>query len=301
MIQGPDARADRFLTDLAAITRRIERAQNQITSGRRLNQVSDAPDEVSRLLQIRAELSSTEQIHFNLGRVQTEVDSAEQALQHGVLLMDRVSVLAAQGANGTLGASERRSISVEVGTLLEQLGNLTGTAVEGRYLFSGDADQTVPYQLNLNLYNPFSAYQGSTSTRQVQHPSGQRFSVALTADQIFDDPTPGNSVFQAVNDLRQALAADDPAAINQAMTLVRSSSAHLNNQLAYYGTVQNQVREALDSSSSKELQLHQQISNIQDTDLASAILELNNAQLQQRATLSAEGQRSRETLFNYLR
>ncbi|MBM3812349.1 MAG: hypothetical protein FJW20_12040 [Acidimicrobiia bacterium] len=301
MIRGPDARSDKFLTDLANITRRLERAQNQITSGRRINRVSDSPDEVSRLLQIRTELASTVQIRFNLGRVQAEVDAAEQALNHSVGLLDRVVTLGTQGGTDLVSATERQALSFEVGTILEQLVTAAATVVEGRYIFSGDNDLTAPYALDLDLFDPFSAYQGSASTRQSQHPSGWRFSLAATAEDIFDNAGPGASVFRSVNNLRHALAANDTQATLEALAEVRGAMVHLNNKHAFYGTVQNQVREAVNYSHQQELRLNEQLSQLQDADLTAAILELNQAQFNQNAALRAEGLRANLSLFDYLR
>ena len=57
MIKGPDARSERFLSDLATINGRIGKAQREITSGRRINTPSDAPDEISHLLSLRTSLT----------------------------------------------------------------------------------------------------------------------------------------------------------------------------------------------------------------------------------------------------
>jgi len=301
MIRGPDARSDKFLSDLSEITRRLERAQNQITSGKRINRVSDSPDDISRLLQMRSELGANQQIRFNLGRVQTEVDGAEQALTHAINLLERVAVLGAQGASSTTSQSDRSILGFEVSTLLEQLVNVSATILEGRYIFSGDNDGVAPYDLNLTLDDPFSSYQGATSTRQVQHPSGRRFSVSTTAEDIFDNSDPGKSVFRSVNDLRLAMRDGDVQGVLDAVAGVRTALSHLNEKLAFYGTLQNQVREGIDYANSQELRLNQQISSIQDADLTAAILEFNQAQFNQQSALQVEGNRSRRSLFDFLR
>jgi flagellar hook-associated protein 3 FlgL len=301
MIRGPDARSDKFLTDLSEITRRLQQAQNQITSGKRINRVSDAPDDISRLLQMRSELSSNEQIRFNLGRVQSEVDGAEQALTHAINILERVAVLGAQGGSSTTSQSDRSILGFEVSTMLQQLVNVSATILEGRYIFSGDNDGTAPYELDLNLDDPFSPYQGTASTRQAQHPSGRRFPVSTTAEDIFDNPDPGKSVFRSVNDLRLAMRDGDVQAVLDAVANVRTALGHLNEKLAFYGTLQNQVREGVEYANSQELRLNQQISSVQDADLTAAILEFNEAQFQQQSALQVEGNRSRRSLFDFLR
>ena len=300
MIRRLDAATETFLTDLAEISRRVEKAQRELGTGRRVNRPSDAPDEISRLLQVRSELAQTEQIRSNLGRIKTEVDTAEQSLQAAVRVLERAAVLGAQGVNGTTTAEQRRMIAEEVETLLTQMVGLARARVEARYIFSGDADGQTPFTIDLSLDDPVSDYLGGPASRQIQHPGGTTFSVARTGEEIFDNPDPDKNVFQAINNLRLALRDNDEAAIGAALEQIESAAAHLNEQLAYYGAVQNQVAEGLDFAYKHELRLKTRISAIEDADLAEAILELNQATYQREIALASKPRTQRISLFDYL-
>jgi flagellar hook-associated protein 3 FlgL len=300
MLRGPDAQTSKFLADLARINRRLDTAQFQITSGRRINHVSDAPDDIARLLEMRSELSSTEQVRTNLSRTQSEVDAAEQAIRHATDLMDRVLSLGTQGASDISTPAQRVALSLEIGAILEQLVNAAATSNEGRFLFSGDADQTPPYSIDINLDAPLSFYNGAASTRQIMHPAGTLFSVARTAEEIFDNVNPAANVFQSVNALRLALRDNNPTAIRDALSNVRTAATHVTNMLAYYGTVQNQVAEAVDFGYKQELRLKTQISTVQDADMTAAILDLNRARFQQETSLKAQAGLRKTSLFDYL-
>lgn len=302
MLGSLDAENARYLNHLNAIERRMSRAQAQITSGKRLNTVSDNPDQISALLSARANLESTKQINYNMNRVRTEVDGAEKSLQEASKTLERVRVLGAQGANSTQTASTRETLAEEVGALLEHLVGISRTAIEGRHLFSGDLDQNAPYTVDLTQNPPVSAYLGSTNnTRQVQHPNGTRFFVSRTAQEIFDSSTAADNVFAAVSELRAGLLANDQVAIDAAMDRTVTAASHLERQLAYYGTVQNRVAEAVDYGKKLEFTATQQISAIEDTDLTEAILELTQAQTAQKAALQAKASVPRTSLFDYLR
>lgn len=301
MLKGPDAHTEKFLNDMAAINNRINRAQREISSGRRINAPSDAPDEISHLLSLRSELGAMEQGKSNLSRVRTEVDAAEQALGHAVEVVDRVQVLGAQGASDLLDAAGRRTLANEVEQLLGQLVNLANTEIEGRFIFAGDTDQVSPYTFDPSLDDAVSDFQGSTTTRQVGHPSGSRFPISKTATSIFEDPAPENNVFGSVNALRNALRDNDVPAARLAMAQVRTAAKHLNNQQAFYGGVQNQVNEATDFASKQIVRLKQQISNTEDADITAAILDLTQGRQLQETALAAEARRPRGSLFDYLR
>lgn len=301
MISNLNAFDQQFLNGLNRINDRMNKAQQQISSGSRMSNVSDDPDQVSTLLSARAALSSATQIQSNLGRVTAEVDAGEQALESAVQLFERARTLGAQGATGTQTADARSTIAGEIGSIMEQMVAVTGTQVEGRYIFSGDADQAAPYTIDLNLGTPVSSYMGGTSTRLVQHPNGTTFQVGHTAQEIFDSTDPATNVFKTLSALRDALLANDSTAINTSLDGLTKSSAYLNSQLAFYGTTQNKLQDATDFGQNLQLQLKTQISSLQDADVTDAILELKQGSVQQEAALSSRTQLPRQTLFDFLR
>jgi len=285
---------------LNEIQQRSERAQRELTSGLKINTISDAPDQIGSLWQGRWELDNAKQVDANLGRVKTEVDSAETALRSAVTLVERAQTLGAQGANGTASAQDRIEIAGEIGAILQRLVGVADTKVEGRYIFSGDADQQSPYAVDLTQTNPVSAYQGSAATRQVQNWDGARITIGKTAQEIFDTPNQQQNVFVVVASLRTALLNNDQAGITSAATDLQTSGAYLNLQVAFYGNLQNQVDAGLTSSKTRETQLQAALSGIEDADLTKSATELNQAQLQQQAALQSRARIPRTTLFDFL-
>jgi flagellin-like hook-associated protein FlgL len=124
--------------------------------------------------------------------------------------------------------------------------------------------------------------------------------VGATAQQIFDSPNAQQNVFGSINSLRQALLDNDSQAILAAIGDVTSANAYLNQQLAYYGSVQNRVQSSLDFSQNYETQLKAQLSGIQDADEAESITELTQAQTQLQAALVSRAQLPRTSLFDFL-
>jgi flagellar hook-associated protein 3 FlgL len=300
MLSSLDPAAQQFLTHLNRISDRMAQAQQRITTGLKISQVSDAPESIALLLEARANLSATGQTLSNLGRAKAEVDGAEQALESAVSLFDKVQTLGAQGNTDTLTAAGRADIAQQLDSLLQQAVGLAGTAVEGRFIFAGDTDQQVPYNYTAGQANPVSAYLGSSSTRLVQHPNGTTFSVSLTAQQIFDSADPTTNVFSAIQNLSTALKNNDSAGIQTAFDGLAKVGQHLNTQLAFYGNTQNKVGDATDFGKTLEVQLQTQISNLADADLTQAILDLTQAQTQQQAALGSRAKLPRSTLFDYL-
>ena len=300
MLSNLNPAYQQFLNNLNQISDRMAQAQQQVSSGLKITQVSDAPDSIALLLQADANLSATNQSLSNLGQVKTEVDAGEQALQSAVSLFDQVQTLGAQGNTDTQTASGRATIAQQLDSLLSETVGLAGTNVDGRYIFSGNSDQQIPYTYTAGQVPPVSAYLGAASTRLAQHPNGTTFSVALTAQQIFDSTDPTTNVFSAIENLSTALKNNDSTAIATAFDGLSKVSSYLNSQLAVYGDTQNKVADATSFGNTLQLQLQTQISGLQDADLTQSILNLTQSQTQQAAALQSEAKLPRSTLFDFL-
>jgi flagellar hook-associated protein 3 FlgL len=299
MIEFFDPSNQMFLSGLNRILTREQRAQQQLTTGLKINTVSDDPDHIGNLMQVRTSLAQNQQITSNLGRVKTETDTAESALSNATKLLDNISTLAAEGQPNTQTADTRSQIAGEVGSVLQQMVGIANSNVEGRFIFSGDTDQTQPYTIDQSN-STVSAYAGAAATRQIQHPDGSLFPISKTAQEIFQSADPTTNVFAVVAGLRAALLNNDQAGIDAAVANLQGASTYLNNQLAFYGTVQNRVNSGIDFAANLQTQLQTEQSGIQDADLTSAITELNQAATQQQAALAAEKEMPRTSLFNFL-
>jgi len=300
MISALSVSSQNFLAGLNQIQQRLQTAQTQLTTGLKINNVSDAPDEIAALWQLRSENDQVQQIDTNLGQVATEVNTGQTALQSAVTLVEQAETYGAQGASDTSSATTRTELANQMGSILQQLVSTANTTVEGRYIFSGDSDQTAPYSIDLTQSSPVSAYQGSASTRQIQGADGTSFPVALTAQQIFDSSDAQTNVFTSITSLMQGLQNNDDTAINAAISSVQSSDTYLNQQLAFYGTVQDRVAGAQSFGQNYSTQLQTQLSGVQDADEAGAITNMTQAQTQLQAALQSRAQLPKTTLFDFL-
>jgi flagellar hook-associated protein 3 FlgL len=297
MISGNEA----FLASLSKVEARILKDQQQVGSGLALQQASDNPDEVSALLQVKAEVAHNTQLQYNLGRVTTEVNSAESAINSGITLMDRARQIATQGASSLTGPTTDAQLAGQVQDIITQMQGLTNTQVENRFVFSGDSDQTPPYTgVDLTQPNGVGLYQGSASTRTIEHPNGSTFPVALTAQQIFDSGGPSTSVFQSLTGLYNALMSGDSSAIATANGNIASATTYLDGEQAIYGDIQNQVADATSYQSTLNVQFQQQLSTLQDADMSTAITDMQQASVAQQAALQSHAALPTKTLFSYL-
>ena len=305
MISNLNPAGEVFMANIDRMQRRIDEASRQASSGLRVNSASDAPDQVDAILQIRTNTVRNTQIQANVALAKTDADSADGALNAATKLLDRARTLGAQGANFTLDAAGRESIANEVQSLLEQMVSISRTSVQGRYIFSGDDENTPPYQVDLTSATGVQSLTTAAATRRLEDPAGGTFPVSKTATEIFDarnpDDTPSQgNVFAALNNLRTALLSNSASGIDSAMVDIQNASDHLNLSQGFYGSVLNRLDDAAGYGQSYDLQLKTQLSQKVDADITAAALTLTQGNTQLQAAFQMQARMPHSSLFDFL-
>jgi flagellar hook-associated protein 3 FlgL len=296
-----------YLTDLNYTQAQMSKAQDQVSSGYQLQNVSDDPAAVAQIYAYQAEIASTQQTQANLTSATNEVTAADTALQSAVQVVESAISLAAQGATSTQTAQGNANLAEQVTGLQQTLVSLSQTQVNGLYIFSGDQDTQPAYQLDPS--QPEGVQQvlpNDTSTRVILDPNGAPIAVAKTAQEIFDaqdgsgNPTAGN-VFNAINSLLTGLQNNDQAAITNSASLLQSASDYLNGQLAFYGETENRLTAASDLAQKFLTNQQSGLGQVQDANIPAAAQMLTQATTQEQAALSVEAKiQQQPTLFSYL-
>ena len=307
MTSSINPQSEIFLTDLQQIQNRVSIAERQLSSGLRVSLASDDPDQISNILQLRAQVASVQQTQQNLSIVTPQVQSAENAIQQAIQVLDTATSLATEATGSTADGGQRKEEIPQVQGILQQLVSLSQTAVNGQYIFSGDLSQGPQYSLDANG-NVQQNFQTSAPP-QIADSNGIMISIGLTAQQVFDaqadgssgtgNPAP-NNVFAAVSGLLTALQDDSSSEVQTALGNIQSASAYLNDQSSFYGAAQNNLTAASNTASQTLVDLQQQLSNEQDADAAQASLDLTQATTDEQAAMSAQAILKPQNLFSYL-
>jgi flagellar hook-associated protein 3 FlgL len=305
MISNLSPSSEAFMASVDRVQRGVEEAVRQVSSGKRVNVASDSPGEIDTILQLRTDDARNSQIQANLGVAQADADAADAALTSATKLMDRATVLAAQGANFTLDATGRQNIAGEVQALLEQMSAIANTNVQGRYIFGGDQDSTPPYAVDLTAVNGVTRLTTSPATRRVENSAGGSFAVSRNAQDIFDSRNPddtlaSDNVFAALNNLRVGLLANDTAQITAANASIQLASSRLNTSQAFYGTVQNRIADATNYSANYNVQIKTELSQKEDADITAAALAITQGNTQLQAAFQMQAKMPRTTLFDFM-
>jgi flagellin-like hook-associated protein FlgL len=172
---------------------------------------------------------------------------------------------------------------------------------------------------------PFNGYTGAeevsnllnvSANREVLHPAGYSFRVALSATEIFDersesDPSQPsrNNVFHALNRLRFALStpeenwastADYQAYLGESLSLVKQAADHLSRKAGFYGGALNRVLDGIDYSAKLTVQLRAELKEVRDADLVNAITDLQLGQTHIETAFQARSATRNRSLFDFM-
>lgn len=293
-----------FVNAVDSLQNSLANVQAELSSGLAVRQASDAPDQVSAILQLHADIQQNQQIKTNLTAAQGVAQTADQTLQTAGSVLNQVATLASEGLGIGTTATTRQTLAAQVSTLLNQIVSISNTTVDGSYIFGGDQSQNPSY--NYTASAGVQRLQVTNATQQIQDGSGGSFQIGLTANQIFDardvndQPIAGQNIFAAISQVVTALNANDTAGLQTAVGDVQSASSYLNTQQAFYGGVEQNITAALTNLNNRATSYQTDLSNRADADETQAILQMQQYTTTLQAAMAARAKMPTQTLFDLM-
>ncbi|MCW2600987.1 MAG: flagellar hook-associated protein 3 [Frankiales bacterium] len=282
---------------LGGALERVQNAQAQIASGKVLTRWSDDASAAAAAERYRAQESDWTSYQRSGTDAQSWLGAADGALQSMSSILSRVKELTVSATSGALTGSSRTAIADEVDQLRTELKDLGNTTHLGRSLFGGFAataltsasDGTVTF-----------AGDGGNVQRQVSPTT--TLTVNVSAKDVFGfNAGPGQDLFSTLTTLSTAVRAGDSPGLANIQTALASRQADVLHALGTVGSTTNRVDNAYASGSVALQDLASRRSNLEDVDLASAVLTLNQAQAGYTAALGAASRANLPSLADFLK
>ncbi len=285
-----------FLTDLQGNYRGLTDAQRTLSTGKRINSPSDDPVGIAMGLSIRRDQSATAAWSRNVADSQTWLNTTDTALAQALDVVQRARELAVQGGNGTLSSNARALIANEVSTLKSQFVEIGNSSLGGRFIFGGTATDTAPFDATAEAATlPINT--GAIS-REVSQ--GSVMSVNITADRLQNAPGATGDIFTVLDALATALQTGDSNAIATALT---DLDAHQGNISALRGEGAakiNRLELTASRFDSQKIATGEQLSKIEDADMAQAITDLSMRETVYNAALATGARVIQKSLVDFL-
>lgn len=272
---------------------RLNRVFEQMSTGKKLNHLSDDPIAAVRLEGLKKNISDNQQYQRNIENVQSQLTRYETNINTLEELSQQVNELLLQGKNGTLDTESRAGIVLELNSLKAEMLTTLNQKSDGSYLFSGTdifnpAIDTVSYAFNAN-----GDYRQTKVGDDLYVNSNFTITDVIGSNAIFAD------LDAAIAELESATAGFETAldtALNSNQQVHQTLLQSLTNIGSQYNSLDRQKETSIDMVFFAETVT----TSLEELDYAEASTELNQGMIALEATQKTFARVSGISLFDLI-
>jgi flagellar hook-associated protein 3 FlgL len=265
--------------------------QGEASSLKRLSKPSDAPADVVSAMSLHAGLARGDQYSRNLSDAQGWLGNADNALTSVVTQLQKVNDLIVQASNSSMDANARQGIATQIDSIRQSLIGVANTQYAGRPIFAGTASGG-------SAYDASGQYVGVSSAVERNIAPGQRIQVNVNGDTVFGPP--GTDLFNTLSQISQAVQSD-PTQLTALQTTLGTQTNQVQTSLAQVGSQFLRVQNMQSQNTSNGLTMKQNLSSIEDADIAEVMVNLQAQQVAYQAALEATAKAIQPSLTDFLK
>jgi flagellar hook-associated protein 3 FlgL len=258
--------ARRYLTQLnETYTKQLE----PLSTGKRINHLSDDPSRLSTYMQSLNDLTQLDQYGLNVANAKLRVGITDSTLGEMNDLMTEVYTLALQGNDQTSSDADLSNLVSRLSSIKEDLVNLANTQIGSTYVFSGYLTSTKPFSGTPIAYN------GDNNFQMVKVSDNKEVQTNIDADQTFMGGGTGIDIFDTIDDLITSIQARDETAVGTLITDITTAQDQLSDARATMGNSLKSLETAETRLATAREQVSERISSLADVDMATATTDLS--------------------------
>lgn len=253
----------------------LERTQIQISTGKRLQRMSDDPVAARRVQTIGTTQASMTSWQANIKSAEAQTAQADGVLKSVSGLLARASELTLSAANGTMAPADRATIAAELNAIADEIDGLAATRdSNGEPLFAAG------------------------NARVIRFDSDVSFAAVPSASDVF--VMGGNSLSTSLRDIATAVGAGNKPAMAAGIDTLTAAIDHVAYQNAVIGLSAGRLERIGEGLAARGIEIADERKSVEDTDLESAIAQLNAQELTLSAAQAAFAKINRQTMFDLL-
>lgn len=276
---------------------RMEKLQDQLSTGRRINKPSDDPVGISFSMRYRSELAANDQYQRNVDATVSFLDYSDTMLGQMGQVMQRGRELAVEASNGTNSSEALNAIKTEIDQLYNQLVTIGNSQFNGKYVFNGQITDKAPFP------DPDNAANAVTDDGEIKFEIGAGVQIPMnkTSTEVFGQSGDSNNVFQIFKDLSAALNSGDSTEIQSSIARIDDRMSKVLGARSDIGAKTNRIQLAEDRLEDIAVNLQSLQSKTEDADMSLVITNLKMEENVYQASLSAGSKVIVPTLVDFLR
>ncbi len=285
-----------FMRNINNNLTRMEKLQDQLSSGRRINKPSDDPVGISFSMRYRSELETNDQYQRNVDSALSWLTYLDETLGQAGDVVQRTRELAVQGANGTNPQQALDTIAMEIDQLGEQMLTIANSQFNGKYVFNGQLTDVKPYDESTPDFDT-----PNVGTIEFEIGVGVRIPVNVSGRAVFGNALEENNLFVIFKDLSNHLKNGEIDKVSEMIGKIDERMDSLLAVRAEIGAKTNRIELAESRLQDINLNLSSLKSKTEDADMAAVITNLKMDENVYQASLSAGSRLIQPSLLDFLR
>lgn len=286
-----------MLKNLQKNMKKLDRLNQQLSSGKEFNLPSQNPVGVSTSMKYSAMLESQDQYTRNISEAQVWVENTEGVLDNVSKSLQRARELAVYAGNNSLNNEDKMAIAKELKQLQNEIITNANAKVGNRYIFSGQMTDTPAYDNN-------GKYQGDS--QPINREIGPGIEIKINAD--------GQKLFQDGIDTLKALeqhienggstSTEGEITIDKIGDALNLLDDQVDNNLqnrSELGAKINRLEFAENRLDQEQIRTKELLSENEEVDIAEKITDLKMQESVYQASLSIGSRIMQPSLVDFLR
>jgi flagellar hook-associated protein 3 FlgL len=265
-------------------------------TGKRINKPSDDPSAVRPVLNARSRIQQSDRYLRTLGTASDRLQIQDSYLDQVTNLMTRAQETTIAAGNGAASAEDLQSYANDIANIREELYALANSQVDGKYIFAGFEEDTVPFPDTSDPTN----YAGDGGQIKLEIAPGEKIQTNLTGDELFQGAGGGLNLFALLGDIQANLEAGDPTTALGRLDDLKDGSEQVSRLRSKMGNIAQRVENAELHMQDVKIDMQEVLSRYEDVDIVETITNLNQQQLAFEAALNVTSKVSELTILNYL-
>lgn len=290
---------DHIVTQLNSTATAMANANKVISTGKRINDLSDDPVGLVTVLDLRGSLANMEQLQDNISMGRSWLNMGESVLGETEEILTQAKTLAIEMSSSSREAADRAMSAEVVDGYMREILSLANTQVSGRSIFAGTKTDTDPFYYDETGTGEV-VYNGNSTPFAIQLGSGIQVDIGRDGREIYGTNWDDNNIFKTLVDFKTALETDDVAAIQGIIDKLETHLETIRSVSADTGSksIRLDVKERIVEDLT--LSYTERTSSIEDADIAEAVVNLQSKELAYQAALSSSAKVMNLSLVNYL-
>lgn len=290
-----------YLNNLSKNLSKLQKLQEQGSTGKAVNRASDDPVLVNKIMNLRNNIGENEHYNNTISEAIAWNQTQDNALDGAAKSMRRIRDLTISAARDNLSETDRKAITDEVEAEINTLKDIFNTNFDGRYVFGGQRTLEKPFEFDEDGILKYTANLDGKNNKNISREIAKGIEVDLVTDgNRLVDGEPELGVL--LNDLLKDIEEGNVEKLSgETIGVLDSHYDNLIGVRTQIGAVDNRLEAAKGRNESENIHLKTVLSTKEDVDIVENYMETILMSTVYQASLSAGAKILQPSLLDYLR